>query len=64
MEQMSGASGSQTANVEALNKRSMQLLKVALKPHIWGNVCTIKLPWFIPLLSLSHSPRVEGWRRR
>ncbi len=34
-----------------MNKRSLQLLKIALKVDIWGDTATVKLSWMEKALS-------------
>lgn len=51
--QVTEQSNQQANNSEALSRRCVQLLKVALKPDLWGNFAELKLLWIEKILLAS-----------
>uniref|UniRef100_A0A915D3U7 PI3K/PI4K catalytic domain-containing protein n=1 Tax=Ditylenchus dipsaci TaxID=166011 RepID=A0A915D3U7_9BILA len=48
-------SAASNSNLEAISKRSIVLLRLAMKPNIFGQVATLKSHWFEKLLSLPNA---------
>ena len=48
--------GQSTTQFDQLNKRCVHLLKVALKPEIWGRTATLNLKWMNRTLELAEQP--------
>lgn len=52
--------GQSTTQFDQLNKKCVQLLKIALKPEIWGHTVTLNLKWMQRILEMAeHQPRAD-----